>query len=70
MVISTEDHPKCTSFSSMVSQTSATPLPDISDMNINPVEDTAAILFSSGTTGPPKAVQLTHRNMSHFIDQL
>ena len=61
-IISTSEHAGCTTFSSLVAQPVKKPLPEIADLQIDPVTDTAAILFSSGTTGPPKAVQLTHRN--------
>ncbi|PWN47212.1 acetyl-CoA synthetase-like protein, partial [Violaceomyces palustris] len=30
---------------------------------IHPLEDTAIVCFSSGTSGPPKAVELTHSNL-------
>jgi 4-coumarate--CoA ligase len=32
--------------------------------------DTAALPYSSGTTGPPKGVSLTHYNMVSNITQL
>ena len=36
---------------------------------VDPVNDTAALLYSSGTTGLPKGVMLTHRNLVANIAQ-
>ena len=40
------------------------------DLDINPTEDTALILYSSGTTGLPKGVMLTHHNLKAAALQL
>ncbi|MDX6351759.1 MAG: hypothetical protein QOF84_6549 [Streptomyces sp.] len=46
---------------------STAPEPDIA---IDPAEDLAALPYSSGTTGVPKGVMLTHRNISTNLAQL
>ncbi|WP_127355637.1 4-coumarate--CoA ligase family protein [Actinacidiphila soli] len=46
---------------------STAPEPDIA---IDPAEDLAALPYSSGTTGIPKGVMLTHRNISTNLAQL
>lgn len=66
-MISTCEHSDCITISSLLSKSPVAPLPSLSDLNINCQQDTVAILFSSGTTGPPKAVQLTHKNFTYFL---
>ena len=39
-------------------------LPDVS------VDQLAYVIYTSGTTGKPKGVQLTHRNLSHYVNWL
>ncbi|KUO10919.1 4-coumarate--CoA ligase family protein [Streptomyces sp. DSM 15324] len=46
---------------------SAAPEPQI---DIDPVEDVAALPYSSGTTGTPKGVMLTHRQIATNLAQL
>ncbi|MFE3828207.1 AMP-binding protein [Streptomyces sp. NPDC059092] len=46
---------------------SAAPVPEIA---IDPGEDVAALPYSSGTTGVPKGVMLTHRSMATNLAQL
>ncbi|MFD4571844.1 4-coumarate--CoA ligase family protein [Streptomyces sp. NPDC058417] len=40
------------------------------DVAIDPAEDVAALPYSSGTTGLPKGVMLTHRQIATNLDQL
>ena len=40
------------------------------DVDIDPVEDVAALPYSSGTTGAPKGVMLTHRSIATNLSQL
>lgn len=37
--------------------------PDVSEVEIDPEEDLAALQYTGGTTGLPKGVMLTHRNL-------
>ncbi|GAA3865263.1 4-coumarate--CoA ligase family protein [Streptomyces lacrimifluminis] len=46
---------------------SAAPEPEI---DIDPAEDVAALPYSSGTTGVPKGVMLTHRSIATNLEQL
>jgi len=48
-------------YESFISPESGADLPDV-DLDI---DDDAALYFTSGTTGTPKAVLLTHRNLEH-----
>jgi acyl-CoA synthetase (AMP-forming)/AMP-acid ligase II len=52
-------------FSALLTGTAEPP-----EASINPSQDVAALLYSSGTTGLPKGVMLTHRNLIANICQL
>jgi long-chain acyl-CoA synthetase len=42
---------------------------NIPDVSINPKEDTATLIYTGGTTGVPKGVQLSHYNMTVNAEQ-
>ncbi|XP_067665299.1 uncharacterized protein [Haliotis asinina] len=58
----------CVSFSTLItSDISDAP---VSDRGIDPKNDVTAILFSSGTTGKPKAAQITHYAVTSNVLQM
>jgi acyl-CoA synthetase (AMP-forming)/AMP-acid ligase II len=57
--------PDATPFATLLTGTGEPPEPAI-----HPSQDVAALLYSSGTTGLPKGVMLTHRNLIANICQL
>ena len=57
--------PGATPFAELIQGPSTPPA-----VHINPAEDVVALLYSSGTSGLPKAVMLTHRNLiANMISQ-
>ncbi|MCF6246703.1 MAG: long-chain fatty acid--CoA ligase [Desulfobacula sp.] len=50
----------------IVAQSKPTP-PSI---DINPEEDTAVMLYTGGTTGPPKGAELVHTNFTHNVEAM
>lgn len=51
---------------SLLSATAASETPNVHDWDSNP-EETAILLFTSGTTGGPKAAILRHRNLCSYV---
>lgn len=58
------EHPGCQPFAGLLSTGSPPPRPAI-----DPAAATAVLPFSSGTTGIPKGVRLTHRNLVANLEQ-
>lgn len=54
-----------TSLLDMLTTTAPEPM-----VTVDPAEDVAALPYSSGTTGAPKGVMLTHRSMATNLEQL
>jgi acyl-CoA synthetase (AMP-forming)/AMP-acid ligase II len=58
------EHPGCRPFAELLAQEAPPPQP-----GIDPATATALLPFSSGTTGTPKGVRLTHRNLVANLEQ-
>ncbi|MFJ5264338.1 4-coumarate--CoA ligase family protein [Streptomyces sp. NPDC088387] len=54
----------------MLASTAPEPAVDIDPVDIDPVDDIAVLPYSSGTTGTPKGVMLTHRQIATNLAQL
>lgn len=63
-IIVDRKHPKLSAFEDLDACSEMSP--DPVDMGVNPREDVAAILYSSGTTGLAKGVMLTHTNLASY----
>jgi len=71
VIIIGEAQENCHSFFEMLKTNSqGVKLVDSSDPDVNCSDDVAMLPFSSGTTGPPKAVMLTHFGLLNNIAQI
>ena len=61
------EHTDCRPFSSLLTKPTSHIGPEV---NIVPGDDVVLIPYSSGTTGLPKGVQLTHKNLVAQLAQL
>lgn len=64
------DYPGATPFSEVMSGHSESAVAHFRCTEIADPEQTATLLYSSGTTGLPKCVQLTHRGLIHTLETL
>ena len=64
------EHPGCISLSTMAQRPQGVTLPPLHGLGVNAREDPALVLFSSGTTGMPKAVLLTHNSVVFGLEIL
>jgi acyl-CoA synthetase (AMP-forming)/AMP-acid ligase II len=66
-VVAWTEAPGCTSFASFLSGDAA---PAAAQYTVDPPHDLVALPYSSGTTGLPKGVMLTHRNLVANLAQI
>jgi acyl-CoA synthetase (AMP-forming)/AMP-acid ligase II len=66
-VIAWADAPGCTSFASFIAEAASKPA---APHHVEPARDLVALPYSSGTTGLPKGVMLTHRNLVANLAQI
>ena len=64
------DYPGTTPFSEVISGHRESAVANFRCTEISDPEQTATLLYSSGTTGLPKCVQLTHRGLLHALGAL
>lgn len=67
-VIAWSEAPGCTAFASFASHAAGAPA--AAPTAIDPARDVVALPYSSGTTGLPKGVMLTHRNLVANLAQI
>ncbi|MFI5246490.1 MAG: AMP-binding protein, partial [Gemmatimonadales bacterium] len=69
-VVAWAEAPGCTAFAAFVAPASGAPAHVAATPPVNPSHDTVALPYSSGTTGLPKGVMLTHRNLVANLAQI